>query len=91
MKTTIPGIIVKNPEMVDKNGKPEKSASIMPNAIMVHPDMIKKLLEGMNGMFNKNDFQIMSTQEYKEYLNETYPDKKEKLEGVQEKTVEETE
>lgn len=82
MKESIPGIVVKNPEMVDEEGNPKKEAAILPHAIMIHPDIIDMLLEGMDGMFGLDDFKVMTTEEYKDYINEAYPDKAEGSERV---------
>lgn len=82
MKKSIPGIIVKNPKMVDEEGNPQKEAAILPHAIMIHPDMVDMLLEGMDGMFGLDDFKIMTTEEYRDFINETYPDKTKGTEGI---------
>lgn len=68
-------IIVVNDAMVDENGNALKEARILPDALMVHSDFVDKLIEGMNGIFKKKDFSILNSVQYKEHLNETYPDK----------------
>ncbi len=88
----VPALIVKNTAMVDKQGNPRTDAMIMIDAIMVHPDMIDKLIGGLQlanckpapkvmpgrkpQTFTQQNFKIIDTAEYKTYINAKYPDKK---------------
>lgn len=81
-------IIVLNSLMVDEQKKPIQEAAILLDALMVHPDLQEKLIEGMVGIFGKKEFKIMTTTEYKEYLNATYSDAAKALKNFQKKMVE---
>lgn len=72
MKEMIPAIVIVNPEMVDPDGNPLNEARILPHAMMVHPNMLNKLLEGFKGAFDLDEFKIMTPKEYKEHAEVIY-------------------